>query len=374
MAFGPNGDLFVSNQGYRDIRRYSGRTGAPKGVFVRSGSGGMVYAGDIIFGLDGNLFVTNNSANEVLRFNGKTGAPMGAFVKKGSGGLSDPQNIAFAPNGTLYVGGPLGVLEYTKTGAFKRVFAAPGPHLSNVGGLTFGPDGNLSVGDWQKSDVVRYNAKMAAFLGVFVPPSSGLMENRYILFGPKGSGGTSPVMAAALRVKRMKAEQAAEARAEANRPKLLVVGTEVPDFAATTPDGKTVHLSDYKGRPVVLDFWSTWCGPCQMSMPHLEKVYEQVKDKDVAVLGVCVWDDKASCDKWVTAKKDVYKFPTVFDPAGRDNDTSIASHLYNVSGIPTQYVIDKDGKVAASSVGYDQNGHALESALKGLGVDIVVPE
>ena len=265
-------------------------------------------------------------------------------------------------------------MEYTKTGAFKRVFAARGPHLSNVGGLTFGPDGNLYVGDWMKSDVVRYNAKTAAFLGVFVPPSSGLMENRYILFGPKGSGGTSPLVAAAARAKRMKAMVAAEAQAEANRPKLLAIGTIAPDFSATTADGKAVHLSDFKGKPVVLDFWSTWCGPCQRSMPHLEKVYEQVKDKDVVVLGVCVWDDKAAYDKWVAAKKGVYTFMTAFDPAGRDNDTSIANQLYNVSGIPTQYVIDKDGKVAASSVGYDETDHRLESALGALGVDIAVPK
>ena len=357
MAFGPGGDLFVSSETSHDIRRFSGKTGASKGVFVRNGSGGMVYAGDITFGPDKNLYVTNNDANEVLRFDGKTGASLGAFVKKGSGGLKDPQNIAFAPDGTLYVGGASGVLEYTKTGAFKRVFAAHGTHLSNVGGLTFGPDGNLYVGDWQRSDVVRYNAKTAAYLGVFVPPTSGLMYNRYILFGPKGGGGTSPVMAAAARAKRMKAMLAAEARAEANRPKLLAVGTEAPDFAATTSDGKTVHLSDFKGKPVVLDFWSTWCGPCQMSMPHLEKVYQQVKDKEVTVLGVCVWDDKAAYDKWIIAKKGIYTFTTAFDPAGRTMDTSIASHLYNVSGIPTQYVIDKDGKIAASSVGYDENGH-----------------
>lgn len=122
---------------------------------------------------------------------------------------------------------------------------------------------------------------------------------------------------------------------------------------------------------MVLDFWSTWCGPCQMSMPHLEKVYEQVNDKDVVVLGVCVWDDKAAYDKWVSVKKGIYTFATAFDPAGRDNGASIANSLYNVGGIPTQYVIDQDGKVAATSVGYDEGDHRLETALSGLGVDIV---
>ena len=150
---------------------------------------------------------------------------------------------------------------------------------------------------------------------------------------------------------------------------LLAVGTLAPDFAATAPDGSQVHLSDYKGKTVVLDFWSTWCGPCQRSMPHLEKVYQSVKDKNVAVLGVCVWDKKFEYDKWVAEKKDVYHFPTAFDPAATQQD-SIASKLYHVSGIPTQYVIDKDGKIVASTVGYDENGTVLEGALKTLGATL----
>ena len=101
-------------------------------------------------------------------------------------------------------------------------------------------------------------------------------------------------------------------------------------------------------------------------------MYQQVKDKNVAVLGVCVWDDKAAYNKWVTAKKGTYDFPTAYDPAGRGKD-SIASNLYHVSGIPTQYVIDKDGKIAASTVGYDEGGTFLEFALNKLGTDISVP-
>ena len=94
----------------------------------------------------------------------------------------------------------------------------------------------------------------------------------------------------------------------------------------------------------------------------------------VAVLGVCVWDDKKAYDKWVTDKKSTITFPTAFDPAGQDNDTSIATHLYGVSGIPTQYVIDKDGKVAAVNVGYEEGDGRLEVALNKLGVDISVPK
>jgi len=367
LAFGPDGNLYVANWQNNDVRRYNGKTGAFIGVFARYHSGGLVNPGDIAFGPDGDLYVTNNSANDVLRFDGKTGASKGTFVKPGSGGLKDPQNIAFGPGGDLFVGGPAGVLRYRAgTGKFKSVFAAPGPKLSNVGGLAFGPAGDLFVGDWKKNDVVRYDGKSGAFKGVFVQESSGLLENRYILFGPAGGGG-EPASQLAERMKRQKADDAALAAASSHEPALLEAGKTAPDFTAIDPNGKRVRLSDFKGHIVILDFWATWCGPCQSSMPHLQKVFKQVKDKDVVVLAVCVMDKKDAYDKWVRANKDVYTFPTAFDPAGR-SPKSISFELYHVGGIPTQFIIGKDGTVAAANVGYDTNDDRLEKSLASLGV------
>ena len=354
MAFGPDRNLYVVTGGTETggIWRYDGRTGTPMGVFVPHGRGGLVDPGDITFGRDGNLYVTNNSADEILRFSGKTGAAMGAFVPPGSGGLKDPQNIAFGPGGDLYVGGPAGVLQFSgKTGAFVRVFAAPGTHLSNVGGLTFGPDGDLYVGDWQKNDVVRYDGRTAAFKGVFVKPDSGLMANRYILFGPRGSGGTSPALAAAARAKRMKAMAAAEAAAEASRPALLAAGTPAPDFTVQDKAGGPVKLSDYKGKVVVLDFWATWCPPCQRSLPHTNEVAKQFAGKGVVVLAVCVSDTQAAFDGWLPKHPEYDSITFAIDPTKR-GDPDVANRLYHVTGIPTQYVIGKDGKVIVSFVGY----------------------
>lgn len=162
---------------------------------------------------------------------------------------------------------------------------------------------------------------------------------------------------------------------EQETPKLLTAGTAAPDFAATTPDGKIVHLSDYKGKPVVLDFWATWCGPCQESMPHLEKVYQQIKDKGVVVLGVCVWDKKPAFDKWVTANSGTkYHFPVAFDNATQGGPKDVAGSLYHCAGIPTQYIIDKDGNVAATTVGYGDGDHELEKALRTVGIDVSVTE
>lgn len=153
-------------------------------------------------------------------------------------------------------------------------------------------------------------------------------------------------------------------------PKLLTAGMRAPDFSVVAPDGKTVHLSDFKGKPVVLDFWATWCGPCQASMPHLESVYQQVKSQDVAVLAVCVWDKRPDYEKWVAANiGSKYNFPVYFDPSGQ-GDKSMPSALFHVSGIPTQYVIDKDGIIVATNVGHMPGDNKLENELSKLGVTV----
>lgn len=152
---------------------------------------------------------------------------------------------------------------------------------------------------------------------------------------------------------------------------VLASGTPAPDFTVGDVAGGagTLTLSQFKGKVVILDFWSTWCGPCQMSMPHLEKVYNGVKGQNVAVVGICSWDTKDAYKKWLLGHKDTYTFTLAMDPAERNGDESVATKLYGVTGIPTTYVIGKDGKVAAAIVGFGGDGdRRIEDALRGLGV------
>ncbi|MBS1724284.1 MAG: TlpA family protein disulfide reductase [Armatimonadetes bacterium] len=151
---------------------------------------------------------------------------------------------------------------------------------------------------------------------------------------------------------------------------LLASGSMAPNFVAQKWGGGDLKLSDYRGKVVILDFWATWCGPCQESMPHVESVFKKVKSKGVAVIGVCVWDDKSAYEEWVPQNKSKYTFQFAFDPAGKDTAKSIASSMFNVNGIPTTYIIGKDGKVVDSVVGYEEGDKRVEAALAKAGVKV----
>lgn len=145
-------------------------------------------------------------------------------------------------------------------------------------------------------------------------------------------------------------------------PVLLASGTTAPDFTVSDKDGHPVKLSDYKGKTVVLDFWATWCGPCQQSLPHTTEIAKKYADKNVVMLAVNVWDTPTAFQAWLPKHPEYAPLHFAIDP-NTDQSKSVASALYGVSGIPTQYVIGPDGKIQASIVGFDTGDTRLEDAL-----------
>ena len=150
---------------------------------------------------------------------------------------------------------------------------------------------------------------------------------------------------------------------------MLEPGTTAPAFTVETPEGKPISLADFKGKVVILDFWATWCGPCLSSMPGLEKLYQKVKDQNVEVLSLNVYDDKDSFAEWVAANRGTkYNFTFAFDPAEKGSADSVAGRKYNVPGLPTLYLIDREGTVAAAFVGAQEA--KLIEALGKVGVEV----
>src|SRR5262249_1732 len=119
----------------------------------------------------------------------------------------------------------------------------------------------------------------------------------------------------------------------------MEAGTTAPDIKVYDRLGNPVRLSSFKGQVVVLDFWATWCGPCQESMPPTNEVARKFKPQGVVVLAVNVWDTKAEFDKWVAAHKEYESILFAIDPG--TSHAKDAATMYKVSGIPAQFVIGK---------------------------------
>ena len=150
----------------------------------------------------------------------------------------------------------------------------------------------------------------------------------------------------------------------AERPPLLAAGTAAPDFTAQSADNKPVKLSDFRGKYVLVDFWAPWCGPCRAVMPHMEKLHNKLGSQGLVVLGVCVWDERPNFDEWLKKPGVPTSYQKVFDPAGKGRTGNIAKTHYKVSGIPTFYLIDKEGKIAFAGVGSGAKTQGdLEAAL-----------
>lgn len=132
-----------------------------------------------------------------------------------------------------------------------------------------------------------------------------------------------------------------------------------PDFTLIDLGGKTVSLSDFKGKNVYLNFWASWCGPCKLEMPDLEKIYQEFKDKDLIVLAVNVGENKSKVEAFVTSNG--YSFPVLLDIQGK------AAQTYKVSSIPVSVFVNKEGLIVAKRIGlmtYSQMEASISELLK----------
>jgi len=122
-----------------------------------------------------------------------------------------------------------------------------------------------------------------------------------------------------------------------------LMGKPAPDFALKTYDGRTVRLSDYRGKVVLVNFWASWCHECSKEAPAVEAVWEKYRDKGVMVIGPAYMDQPDESMAFVA--KYGLTYPVGLDVQGR------IYQLYHVKGIPETFVIDRNGVVVGHIIG-----------------------
>jgi peroxiredoxin len=119
---------------------------------------------------------------------------------------------------------------------------------------------------------------------------------------------------------------------------------DAPDFALKDADGKTVHLSEYRGKVVLLDFWATWCDPCRLEIPWFIDLQRKDKDRGFEVLGVSM-DDEG----WEVVKPFMKSVGMNYRVViGNDETTQMYG---GVDSLPSTFLIDRQGKIAAIHIG-----------------------
>lgn len=133
------------------------------------------------------------------------------------------------------------------------------------------------------------------------------------------------------------------------------VGNKAINFKLIDLSGNTVSLDEFRGKPVILNFWATWCGPCRIEMPYLQQIYDDWKDKGLILLEIDIQQSAATVQQYLDDSN--LNLPTLLDITGK---TAVD---YGITAIPTTYFIDRDGIIRQVVRGTFPNKASIESQL-----------
>ncbi|MEA3276944.1 MAG: redoxin domain-containing protein [Pseudomonadota bacterium] len=133
--------------------------------------------------------------------------------------------------------------------------------------------------------------------------------------------------------------------AESDDPELTALPDRppAPDFDLAGPDGDRFRLADYRGMPLIVNFWATWCPPCRAEMPSMQRAWEEVKDEGIAMIAINAGED-ANTIRQFTAD-----YPVEF-PLPMDRDFKVIQS-WPLKGLPTTFVVDPEGRLAYRAAG-----------------------
>ena len=134
------------------------------------------------------------------------------------------------------------------------------------------------------------------------------------------------------------------------------VGSLAPDFQFYDSEERLVSLSDLRGKPVVLNFWATWCGPCVYEMPYLQQVYEEWSDRGLVLLAINMGGTSSQVEEFLQSHD--LSLPVLLDTK-RD-----VAARYSIRYVPTTFFIDKEGTIQAVKVGAFPNEQAIYGDLE----------
>jgi len=121
------------------------------------------------------------------------------------------------------------------------------------------------------------------------------------------------------------------------------VGKRAPDFQLPNLEGESVSLSDFQGKPVLLNFWATWCGPCRQEIPLIQGIFEERLDTGLVILTVNIGEAPSAVNNFMQSAN--FSFPVLLDT---NQDVALE---YNIRAIPTSFFINEDGIIQAIKVG-----------------------
>jgi thiol-disulfide isomerase/thioredoxin len=142
--------------------------------------------------------------------------------------------------------------------------------------------------------------------------------------------------------------------------RLEAIGKEFP-IEGTLLSGEKIDPAQFKGKVVLLDFWATWCGPCLQELPELKRVYEELHEKGLEVIGVSLDEERAELEAFLEEER--LPWPQLYPPKDQANGwENPLTRKYGISGIPTVFLIGKDGKLVSTSL----RGPKLEQRIRDL--------